>query len=102
MMCNRSDTKQKWITDGEGNQKKIEVAKLNKCGQERSIDAQTKFFVRYGHKPLEIIAKGKDTIEFNREADVTGVMHKMRDAVELGELDVLILSSMPSLADALH
>ena len=42
--------------------------------------------MRYGSKPLEF-AKGKNAIELASEADT---LRKMREAAELGELDVLI------------
>ena len=45
--------------------------------------------VRYGSKPLEF-AKGKNAIELANEAEVADTLRKVREAVELGELDVLI------------
>jgi len=45
--------------------------------------------VRYGSKPLEF-AKGKNAIELATEAEVTDVLAKVREAIELGELDALI------------
>ena len=45
--------------------------------------------MRYGSKPLEF-AKGKNAIELESEADVADVLAMVREAVELGELDVLI------------
>jgi uncharacterized protein with ParB-like and HNH nuclease domain len=82
-------TKQKWITDVEGNQKKVEVAKRVKRWWTASIDGKINLVVRYGSKPLEF-SKGKNAIELSSEAEVTDVLRKMRDAAELGELDKLI------------
>ena len=45
--------------------------------------------MRYGSKPLEF-AKGKNAIELGSEAEVADVLTKVREAVELGELDALI------------
>ena len=45
--------------------------------------------MRYGSKPLEF-AKGKNAIELASEAEVADVLAKVREAVELGELDALI------------
>ena len=44
--------------------------------------------MRYGSKPLEF-AKGKNAIELASEAEVAGVLAKVREAAELGELDAL-------------
>ena len=45
--------------------------------------------MRYGSKPLEF-AKGQNAIELGSEAEVADVLAKVREAVELGELDALI------------
>ena len=45
--------------------------------------------VRYGSKPLDF-AKGKNAIELATESEVADVLAKVREAAELGELDVLI------------
>ena len=45
--------------------------------------------MRYGSKPLEF-AKGKNAIELASEAEVADTLRKVREAAELGELDVLI------------
>ena len=45
--------------------------------------------MRYGSKPLEF-AKGKNAIELASESEVADVLAKVREAVELGELDALI------------
>ena len=43
----------------------------------------------FGSKPLEF-AKGKNAIELASKAEVADTLHKVREAAELGELDVLI------------
>ena len=45
--------------------------------------------MRYGSKPLEF-AKGNNAIELATEAEVADTLRKVRDAVELGELDAVI------------
>ena len=45
--------------------------------------------MRYGSKPVEF-AKGKNVIELASETEVADVLTKVREAAELGELDVLI------------
>jgi len=49
--------------------------------------------VRYGNKPIEF-AKGKNAIELASVAEVADVLRKVREAVELGELDALIESPL--------
>ena len=82
-------TKQKWITDADGNQKKVEVAKRLKRWWTASVDGKVNLVVRYGSKLLEF-AKGKNAIELTSEAEVADVLRKVREATELGELDALI------------
>ena len=82
-------TQHKWVTDEEGNQKKVEVAKRVKRWWSTSVDGNINLVVRYGSKPLEF-AKGKNAIELASEADVADTLRKVRGAAELGELDVLI------------
>jgi hypothetical protein len=82
-------TQHKWITDEHGNQRKVEVAKRVKRWWTSSVDGKINLVVRYGSKPLEL-AKGKNAIELASEAEVADVLAKVRDAVELGELDGLI------------
>ena len=82
-------TQQKWITDADGNQKKVEVAKRVKRWWTARVDGKINLVVRYGSKPLEF-AKGKNAIELVSEAEVADTLHKVREATELGELDVLI------------
>ena len=82
-------TQKKWVTDEDGNQRKVEVAKRVKRWWTASVDGKINLVVRYGSKPLEF-AKGKNAIELASEAEVADVLAKVRDAVELGELDALI------------
>ena len=82
-------TQHKWITDDEGKQTKVEVAKRVKRWWTASVDGKINLVVRYGSKPLEF-AKGKNAIELANEAEVADTLRKVREAVELGELDVLI------------
>ena len=82
-------TQHKWITDSEGNQKKVEVAKRVKRWWTASVDGKINLVVRYGSKPLEF-AKGKNAIELASEGEVADTLRKVREAAELGELDALI------------
>tara|TARA_A100001015_G_scaffold296005_1_gene375681 strand:+ start:121 stop:552 length:432 start_codon:yes stop_codon:yes gene_type:complete len=82
-------TQQKWVTDADGNQRKVEVAKRVKRWWTASVDGKINLVVRYGSKPLEF-AKGKHAIELANEADVADTLRKVREAAELGELDALI------------
>lgn len=82
-------TQHKWVTDEHGNQRKVEVAKRVKRWWTASVDGKINLVVRYGSKLLEF-AKGKNAIELSSEAEVVDVLSKVRDAVELGELDTLI------------
>jgi hypothetical protein len=82
-------TQHKWITDADGNQRKVEVAKRVKRCWTASVDGKINLVVRYGSKPLEF-AKGKNAIELASEAEVADVLAKVREAAELGELDALI------------
>jgi len=82
-------TQHKWVTDDDGNQRKVEVAKRVKRWWSASVDGRINLVVRYGSKPLEF-AKGKNAIALDTEADVADTLRKMRDAVEAGELDALI------------
>jgi hypothetical protein len=82
-------TQHKWITDADGNQKKVEVAKRVKRWWTASVDGKINLVVRYGSKPLEF-AKGKNAIELASESEVADTLRKVREAAELGELDALI------------
>jgi len=82
-------TKLKWVTDENGNQRKVEVAKRVKPWWTVSADGKLNLIVRYGSKPLEF-SKGKNAIEIVSEASVADVLLKVKEAVTLGELDALI------------
>ena len=82
-------TQHKCVTDDEGKQTKVEVAKRVKRWWAASVDGKINLVVRYGSKPLEF-AKGKNAIELASEAEVADTLRKLREAAELGELDVLI------------
>ena len=82
-------TQHKWVTDEHGNQRKVEVAKRVKRWWTTNVDGKINLVVRYGSKPLEF-AKGKNAIVLGSEAEVADVLAKVRDAVELGELDAVI------------
>ena len=79
----------KWVTDDEGKQTKVEVAKRVKRWWVASVDGKINLVVRYGSKSLEF-AKGKNAIQLKSEAEVADVLAKVREAAELGELDALI------------
>ena len=79
-------TQHKWVTDDEGKQTKVEVAKRWWMA---SVDGKINLVVRYGSKPLEF-DKGKNAIELASEAEVADTLRKVREAAELGELDALI------------
>lgn len=53
------------------------------------VDGTVLLTVRYGSRPLEL-AKGKNAIELASEAEVGDTLRKLREAVQLGELDELI------------
>lgn len=82
-------TQHKWVTDEQGKQTKVEVAKRVKRWWNVSVVGKINLVVRYGSKPLEF-AKGKNAIELASESEVADVLAKVREAVELGELDALI------------
>jgi len=66
-------TQHKWVTDSEGNQKKVEVAKR---WWTAIVDGTINLVVRYGTKPLEF-AKGKNAIELASEAEVADTLRKV-------------------------
>ena len=86
---NHTPTQHKWVTDEQGRQTKVEVAKRVKRWWTASFDGKINLVVRYGSKPLEF-AKGKSAIELASEAEVANVLDKVREAAELDELDALI------------
>ena len=55
-------TQHKWVTDDEGKQIKVEVAKRVKRWWTASVDGKINLVVRYGSNPLEF-SKGKNVIE---------------------------------------
>ena len=79
----------KWATDEQGKQTKVVVAKRVKRWWTASVDGKINLVIRYGSKPLEF-AKGKNAIKLASEAEVAGVLRKVREAADLGELDTLI------------
>jgi len=79
-------TQHKWVTDDEGKQTKVEVAKRWWTAR---IDGKINLVVRYGSKPLEFV-KGKNAIELTSESEVVDTLRKVCEAAELGELDALI------------
>ena len=82
-------TQHKWVTDEEGNEKKVEVAKRVKRWWTASEDGKINLVVRYGSRPLEF-AKGKNAIQLDSEAEVADVLAKIKTATENGELDTVI------------
>ncbi|WP_254775525.1 DUF6641 family protein [Marinobacter sp. DSM 26671] len=82
-------TKTKWVTDSDGNQKKVEVPKRVKRWWAKTADGKVNLVVRYGSKPLEF-AKGKNAIQLDSEAEVKSTLDKLKEAVEAGELDAII------------
>jgi len=82
-------TQHKWVTDKQGKQTKVEVAKRVKHWWTASVNGKIYLVVRYGSKPLEF-AKGKNAIELESEAEVADTLRKVRTAAEQGELDALI------------
>ena len=82
-------TKIVWSSDSAGNQHKVEQPKRIKRWWVELTDGTVQLTVRYGSKPLEF-SKGKNAIELTSEAEVADTLRKLREAAELGELDVLI------------
>ena len=82
-------TQHKQVTDEDGNQRKVEVAKSVKLWWIASIDGKINLVVRYVSKPLEF-TKGNNAIELASEGEVADTLRKVYEAAELGELDVLI------------
>ena len=82
-------TQHKWVTDEDGNQKRIEVPKRVKRWWSASEDGKINLVVRYGSKRLEF-AKGKNAIELENEEVVADTLRKIRKAAKVGELDDLI------------
>lgn len=79
----------KWVTDDEGKQTKVEVAKSVKRWWTPNVDGKINLVVRYRGKPLEF-AKSKNAIELTSDAEVGDTLRKLLEPAELGELDALI------------
>ena len=69
-------TKQKWIKDDEGNQKKVEVAQRVKRWWTASVNGKIILVVCFGSKPLEFV-KGKNAIELSSKTEVTDALRKV-------------------------
>ena len=82
-------TQHKWITDDEGKQTKVEVAKRVKRWWTASVDGKINLVVRYGSKPLEF-AKGKNAIALKSKEDVEPTLRKLKLAVLGGEFDEML------------
>ena len=70
-------TQHKWVTDEDGNQLKVEVAKHVKRWWTASVDGKIILVVRHGSKLLEF-AKGKNTIELVSETEVADMLAQVR------------------------
>ena len=79
-------TQHVWVSDEQCKQTKIVVAQRVKLQWTADVVGKINLVVRYGSKPFQF-AKGKNAIKLASEADV---LIKMREAVELRELDTLI------------
>ncbi len=81
-------TKEKVITDEDGNQKTVTVPKRVKewfyC-----VSDKWYFEVRYGNRLLEL-ASGKPVIEVSKKERLVGVIDTVIEATESGELDELL------------
>ena len=76
-------THNKWVTNDEGKQTKVEVAKRVKRWWITSVNGKINLVVRYGTKSLEF-AKGKSAIELASEVETADTLCKVRKAAELG------------------
>jgi len=88
----------KWVTDADGERKRVEVPKRVKKWWGTDANGDTVLTVRYGSKPLEL-AKGKQAIKLASNDDVAKTLRVIAEAVEAGELDAIIeqQASMPKL-----
>ena len=82
-------TQHKWVTDDEGKQTKVEVAKCVKRCWTASGDGKINLVVRYGSKPVEF-AKGKNAIALKRKEEVEPTLRKLKLAVLGGEFDEML------------
>ena len=79
----------KTVTDVQGNKKKVEVSKRAKRWWVASVDGTVHLTIRYGSKPLEF-GEGLNAIELSSEDEVADVLRRVREAVEIGQLDGII------------
>jgi hypothetical protein len=77
------------VTDEQGKQTKVEIAKRVKRWWTESVDGKINLVVRYVSNPLEF-NKGRNAVEISSEAEETDTLRKFRETTELGELDALI------------
>jgi len=91
-------TTMKWVTDADGERKRIEVPKRVKQWWGKDANGNTVLTIRYGSKPLEL-AKGKQAIKLASNDDVVKTLKVIAEAVEAGELDGVIeqQAGMPKL-----
>ena len=82
-------TQHKWVTDEQGKQTKVEVAKRVKRWWTASVDGKINLVVRYGSKPLEF-AKGKAGIALEKAEAVVTTLEQFKAGVANGELDILL------------
>jgi len=92
-------TTKKWVTDADGERKRVDVAKRVKQWWGKDATGNTVLTVRYGSRPLEL-AKGKQAIKLASNDDVAKTLRVIAEAVEAGELDAVIeqQASMPKLS----
>ena len=82
-------TKIKRVKDADGNEQKIEVPKRVKRWWSATADGKINLTIRYGSKPIQF-AKDKNAIELENEEQVAATLLKVKEAVQVGELDELI------------
>lgn len=82
-------TTKKWVTDEDGERKRVEVPKRLKSWWGKDANGNTVLTVRYGSKPLEL-AKGKQAVKIASNDDVAKTLRVITEAVEAGELDSII------------
>ncbi len=91
-------TTKKWVTDVDGERKRVEVPKRVKQWWGKDANGNTVLTIRYGSKPLEL-AKGKQAIKLASNDDVVKILKVIAEAIEAGELDSIIeqQTGMPKL-----
>jgi len=82
-------TKTKRVKDADGNEQKVEVPKRVKRWWSATADGKINLTIRYGSKPIQF-AKDKNAIELENEEQVAATLLKIKEAVQVGELDDLI------------